>query len=537
MELEQTKDFNARLGQWIASQGFWFQLRYSMSGSGDVGTAMFHVLKLLFRLAIVLILCSLGGVVYLIKRPASQKFRDDFLATATQGLSASKVKISNIARDQGKFTINKITCAGSDHAFYSKLEARNVSGRMGLTDGVIGKWNLGVVSIFKLDLDLNAGADDASAAASIGKSLFKMSPAVQLTAIDVSDATLHWGYSARTNGSIENSHLNIQRQPDAMKLTFKGGSFSQNWLKRLEIVEMVLNCTPSGITFEKAIFRKGAATVDLSGLKVTGGERPSIGGLAKIRRLPFEEILPGSARSFIEGSLSGDFNVSGSSNSSEGVGFSGQVLLDGQDSLVLRERLPILKAFSDVDYVRNYYRVNFRSGAFQFKTSAGELTLTDVKLKADDDTTLNGQLRVRFPNAEEKKAAQEKDLALQSKAGRENPEAGSRQKTEPAFTLKEAAKALNNTGKSTSAVESSDDVASARLIAEQAADRAAAEMIYEGQFEITLPPDAFELAPKLMEIFPVDPKSGRIPIAIPLSGGLFDITNSQAKEIYQLRSR
>ena len=34
METEQLQNFNERLSQWVANQGFWFQVRYSMSGTG-----------------------------------------------------------------------------------------------------------------------------------------------------------------------------------------------------------------------------------------------------------------------------------------------------------------------------------------------------------------------------------------------------------------------------------------------------------------------------------------------------------------------
>ncbi len=547
MELEQSKDFNDRLGQWVANQGFWFQLRYSMSGTGDVGSALFHLLKLLFRVGIFILILAIGSLVYLVKRPGTKGFRENFVASLTEGLSASKTEISNVVRDQGLFNINKLTCTGNEDSFYTKLEARNIRGKMGIIDGVIGNWNLGVVTIFKLNLDLNAGADDAKSAANIGKSLFKHSAHVELSSLDITDATLHWGYSERTNGAVENSNLKIQRLPGLMKLSFKGGTFSQNWLRKLDIVEMVIDCTPEGLTFEKALFRQGAATVDFSGLKVVGGERPTVSGLVKIRRLLLDDILPSIARTFVEGSISGDFKVSGSTNSVEGIGFDGQVLMDGQDSITVRERLPILKALSDVDYVRNYYRINFRGGAFQLKTTSGELTISELKLKSDDEISMDGHLRVRLPTAEEAKAALQKNQA--SKGGSDDQD---KEEAEPKatvkkddvmFTLAQAAKnakrakeLANVGGKSTLNSESLSDAAAARLIAEQASDRLAKSLLYEGEFQITLPPDAFELAPKLMEKFPVDPKTGRIPFTIPLAGDLFELTGTQAKEIYQLRS-
>ena len=55
MESEQSQNFNERLSQWVANQGFWFQVRYSMSGSGMKGRAMFHLLRIGFRLLVFLL--------------------------------------------------------------------------------------------------------------------------------------------------------------------------------------------------------------------------------------------------------------------------------------------------------------------------------------------------------------------------------------------------------------------------------------------------------------------------------------------------
>jgi len=545
MELEQSQDFNARLSQWVANQGFWFQVRYSITGTGTAGTAMFHLLKLMFRLLVFALILAVGGALYLTKRTGTKDFHESFTAQIQEGLSATKAEVGIFSRDQGLMSINKLICDGGADSFYTKLDARNIRGKMSFIDGVIGKWNLGVVSIFKLNLDLNAGADDALTSQRIGQALFKQSNRVLLNSIDISDATITWGYSDRTNGSVENSALKIQRQPDSMKLSFKGGTFSQNWLKKLEIIDLVIDCTPEGFTFEKAQFRQGVATVDFSGLKVAGGERPVVSGVVKIRRLPLENALPFTLRSFLEGSISGDFNVTGSSNSTEGIGFSGLVILGGQDSLTLRERLPILKALSDVDYVRNYYRVNFTDGSFELKTNGGTLTISDLKLKADDLLTMDGHLNVRLPTPDEARAAVlkgEKTKGDTTALQEEAEEQKMALKKDDAFSLTRAGKETKRakeagTKSGTSPMNDRlNDALAARQFSEQAAERASRTLLYEGEFRITLPPDAFELAPKLLDKYPLDRVAGRIPLLVPIDGDLYDITAKQADEIYQLRS-
>lgn len=517
-----------------------------MSGSGSMGTAMFHLLKLGFRLLIFALILAVGGAVYLMKRTGTKSFRTDFTASLQEGLAASSIEVGSLSREQGQLNISRIDCVGSPDTFYTRLEAKTVHGKMNFIDGVFGQWDLGVVSIFKLDIDLNAGADDPESAHNVGKALFKESNEVLLNSLDVADVTLRWGYSERTFGSIENSEMKVRRLPRSMKVSFKGGTFSQNWLKNLEIIDMVVECTPNGFTVERAEFRQGPAMVDFSGLGVIGGERPSLKGLVKIRRLPLENVLPTAMRSFVEGSISGDFQVSGSTNSTEGVVFSGPVVLDGQDTITLRERLPILKALSDVDYVRNYYRVNFQDGSFQMKTASGQLTISELKLKSDDLLTMEGQMHVRLPTPEESRASVMKGeaskTALTPRDDDEEEKKMAAKKEANTFSLtraaKEAKRAKDGTSPKTetSVSDRLSDAMAARQLAEQAADRASKTLRYEGKFLVTLPADAFELAPKLMEKFPVDRSSGRIPLTIPLEGDLYDLTARQADEIYQLRS-
>jgi hypothetical protein len=76
-----------------------------------------------------------------------------------------------------------------------------------------------------------------------------------------------------------------------------------------------------------------------------------------------------------------------------------------------------------------------------------------------------------------------------------------------------------------------------RRLEEQAANRLSTTLRYEGLFRITLPADAFERAPKLAAQFPVDANIGRIPIMVPIEGGLYEITLTQAEDIYQQGTR
>ena len=543
MESEQSQNFNERLSQWVANQGFWFQIRYSMSGSGTTGTAMFHLLKLGYKVLIFLLVVAVCGWVYLFKVTGTKKFNDGLKASIQQGLSASETELKDFSRNHGQLGINRLTCQGGDQTFFTSLEARNIRCKMGLLDGISGQWDTGTVSISVLDLELRAGADDAESAQLLSKALFEKSTRVVINTLEVADATVRWGYSDRTRGAIENSVLKVQRMENGFKLSFKGGTFSQNWLRKLDIVNLVIACDPQGLTFEKAEFQQGLGTVEFSGLKVVGGERPAIAGLAKIRKLALEDIVPVALKSFIEGSISGDFQVSGSTNSTDGVGFEGQVVLDGQDSITVRERIHLLKALSTVDFVRNYHRVDFREGTFRLKTISGGMEVTDVSLKSEDLFTLEGKMRVRLPTPEETKAAVE-NQSLSGGSPIFNGEDAESSDLEPKmdetdFTLRQAAKATKRikdgfqTDGSTSLSSRLALNLETRHLQAQASERIARTLRYEGAFRITIPSDAFERAPRLGQQYPPDPNLGRIPMIVPIEGTLYELTLKQAEDLYQ----
>ena len=514
-----------------------------MSASGTKGTVMFHLLKLASRVLIFLMVVAAGGWVYLFKLTGTKKFNDGFKTSLQQGFAASEVELKGFSRSRGQLGINRLTFQGGNQTFFSSLEAKNIRCKMGLLDGIAGIWDTGTVAISLLDMELRAGADDPESAQAFAKAIFGKSSKVVINTLEVADATLRWGYSDRTRGAIENSVLKVQRTESGMKLVFKGGTLSQNWLNKLEIVSLVIACDSDGVTFEKAEFQQGLGTVDLSGIKVVGGERPAIQGTAKIRKLALEDIVPLALRSFIEGSISGDFHVSGSTNSTEGVGFEGQITLDGQDSIAIRERIHLLKALSTVDFVRGYHRVDFREGSLHLKTGGGGMEVSNVNLKADDLFTLEGKMKVRLPTPEETKAAATKSsLAGGSPLFNGEDAEADELATKPEdsdFTLRKAAKAAKRT-KDGFQADTTTSLSSrlalnleTRHLEAQASARSARTLRYEGEFRITIPADAFERAPHLKAKMPVDPKLNRIPMMVPIEGTLYELTLKQAEELYQ----
>jgi hypothetical protein len=71
----------------------------------------------------------------------------------------------------------------------------------------------------------------------------------------------------------------------------------------------------------------------------------------------------------------------------------------------------------------------------------------------------------------------------------------------------------------------------------RASERMSRMLRYEGGLRITLQPDAFERATRLNEIYPADAVTGRIPMQVPISGYLYELTLRQAEDIYQQGKR
>jgi hypothetical protein len=546
MENEEIQAFNSRLSQWISAQGFWFQLRYAFFGRGNIAVVIFHLMQLVFRVAIFLLVIAGGLGSYVFKRTGKQVFTDEMTESARKAIGAKEAKIDGFIRTEGELRMNRFAALGSPDSFFESLEAGTIHCSMGLTDGIFGKWNAGALNARTCKLTLKAGADDADLAKREGIALFSQYPKFSFTSIDVLEANMFWGYSERTNGRIEKSHLLAQRTENGgWKLQFRGGYFTQNWLHHLDIDELLIHVDHDHLTIEKGEFHRDSGQVSMHNVVITGGERPEIHGTAKIKNLPIDAILPAISSGFIEGSISADVTISGSTNTSEGVAFQGQALFDGSDVITLRERIHLLRALSVVDVFNSYRKIDFREGSFTFKTGNGMLDVSDVDLKAKNLFTMQGRLRVRPMTPEEINAELQRSGSVGGSPIFDRQEGGAANtnvnSSEDEFTLKNAGKEErkeHNTNDANPSVTPSlfDRMAQMNLsyaLEEQEKNRLSRQLRFDGGFRVTIPADAFERAQQLREDNPVDPSTGRIPLTVPVEGTLYDITLKQAEEIYQ----
>lgn len=537
-ESEQLQNFHERLSQWVASQGFWFQLRYSMSRTGGKGSVFFHLFSIFTRLAIFAVVVGLGLWFFLIKQAGTDNFQTKVRASLKERLGAEEVQVVGFSRDQGTLSINRMAMSGGDETFFTGLELRNLRCRMGLMDGFSKVWDPGQVSISRMEIGLRAGADSEESSGAIAKVLFQDTGRLKLSVIEVADMSLRWGYSERTRGEILGSRMTALRLENGWRLTFRGGSFSQNWLQRLEIEELEVVFGEKGVVFEKVVLRKGGGYLTLAEGRVAAGQRPQVSGVLSLSEVELSAFLPPVLREYADGRISGELRVFGSTNSSDGVGFEGEVELAAEDQVTLRDRLPLLRALSVVDAFNNYRRIDFNKGSFGIRTHGGEVEVSDVILASDAGVSLKGDLAVRYPTAEE-----EATLGEFGEEG-ENYVEGILSEDELAERRDVT---LENAGRAATAGGGFDEAAglslserlglniATRRLDERTAGKLSRYYRYVGDFVLVLPGGVFDRAPNLEEKFPE--VNGKVFLDVPINGYLHELTKEQSDEIYELGRR
>src|SRR5690554_5979946 len=121
MEADQTHSFNEKLSQWIASQGFWFQLRHSLSGGGGWSMTFFHLCRLGLRVLIVAALAVGAFGIYLSKRTGGEAFQKGLEEQVAAALGADQVAIQKFGRSRGEAVISRLEAAGGDASFFRGL--------------------------------------------------------------------------------------------------------------------------------------------------------------------------------------------------------------------------------------------------------------------------------------------------------------------------------------------------------------------------------------------------------------------------------
>lgn len=558
MDSESTQLFNDRLAQWVAKQGFWFQIRYSMAGGGSSVLA-FHVLRIALRLLIFFAVIGVALFAYLVKRTEKPTFKADLRDKIVAGLDGKSGVMRTFTRTQNKASIRHFTLEGGPNSFIDTCEAAGINFRMGLLDGITGTWNANQIQIDRLSLNVKAGAETPEEAATLGRSISKTYPTLSFQTIEAKNTRISWGYSARTMGSISKSHMLALREDNNWRLKFESGVFEQNWLRNLKIVELVMLVNDQGVVVEKGEFTVGEPVIRRVGIeeqssigkisfqnvKITGGPRPEFSGSIILENVPLAPLLQDSYGAYLEGSVSGELKLSGSSNSTEGFCTSGRLTLNENDSLSMRNRLHLLNSLSILSPSGSYRKVAFTDGFFNLKTSGGSLTLSDINLTAPDQMDLTGAFTVRPPKQEEIDEMLRKG-AISTEVAQVAANANNQINYKPSdeLTLKKAVKMANQENGDANKTGFKDDIidigtpfqAESFQLEQQmrAAQKLALTSIFEGKVQLKLPVVAFPKDSPFLNRYPKSTDGSLLLFDCPLDGSVFDITFKQAEDLLLL---
>lgn len=541
MDIEKSSDFNQRLSEWISSQGFWFQLRHSLSGGGGLSSALFHLLRLGMRLGILLLLVAGGGAVWVSRQVDTKGFQKGLKEDLAKGMNAEEMEISGLTRVQGKATVFRVGGTGTSDSFFDNLEIRNVRMNMGWTDGLTGLWEAGVAEANTVDVDLKAGFNSAESAVAAAATLFGAPQKFDLRGLKATNTRLSWGYFERAYGGIEGSAMSMSRTGDGWRVSFKGGTFSQNWVRNFEIVELVVVLNGDGVSVEKGKLRSGGGTIDFRDVKVTGAVTPVPSGTLVFSRVPVSTLIPPNAAELVSGTISGEFELGGSTNSAEGVTLKGRVDLDGVDRIVLRSGFKVFESLDVVDVFNSYKKVEFDSGGFDISSGNGQVLISGLDLKAGELLTVQGRVIVKKPNEDE--LAREFGDVIGDAEGVMAGGAGDAERKRLEMSLKKAAEierkekeaAQNTSGQAGDEnVKFFDSLAEQRRLRRDAMERARNLFLFNGGVRLTVRSEAFDRSRALRERFPVDQATGRVALDVPLVGHLGQLGMAQAEEILRL---
>jgi hypothetical protein len=556
MEISQQKldEFQVRMSNWISSQGLLFQLSHSGGVSG--AHSMFWVWfgRMVLRLSMLL---GLGVVIfwgYLVKRVDSRRFQDELNVKVAEALHADSTA-GGIERSRGHLEINKIELVGSDEAFFDQADIRGLRTKMGLLDGVFTDWDGEMISIEKLDLTIKAGSENDETGSKMFQSLFEQSEEFKFSRLDLSEATIRWGYSRSTWGQIQNSMIRVARTSAGWNLIVTGGQFSQNWLRNFEIVRMEIDILPEGVEIREAKLKRGSGTMNFTASLAGPASDPTMEGTGTMHAVPIDNYLVSQStdgshkfedgfrlEEFLEGELSGSFVLGGSLYSSSGLTVDAEISLAADDEIILHDRPNLFKAISVVDRHRSYRSVRLRSGGFKLSTRKNYAAFTDILLEAKNVMRLEGQFQARAPTNKEIEDA----LRIERTGEKEEPEEQGPEvpvdEVEPkAFKLSDAAKDADESSDESSDVDRRinsifQNEFYGKSLKDDALERQRQVPVLEGALRIGLHAKSLERAVELSKMYPIDGESGLRWLDVTLDATIYDAGVEIADEILS-RSR
>ena len=399
VDQQRLNEYQSKVSDWIGRQGVLFQFRYARTvGAVTLGR---HLSGLTLKLVLFLVVAGVCGFFVLNRYFDSPGYGERVAGQVANALGAGEVEVTGFSRNFAKGDFQFLELKGGEESFFYEAKFEKLRGDFSLLTGVTDSWRPSAISIKKADLRLKAGGSEDEMKLGFS-SIIESLKGQGISQIKIEDCSFSWGYSKLTFGMVRNSNFRAVLHEGIWEVELSGGTFQQNWLGPLAIKSADLKVGMGGIKIESLNLESNGGEADLKGSISGPVNMPTFDLAGGFNSLPIEKLIKingVSTREYIEGRISGDLKIGGSSNRQ--VELSGQVKLDEKDSVTIRERWSLLRALSILDNERTYLRIDFNQGGFAFSTGGGGIEVSEINLNAGNKARLLGSFKTRLPTQAE----------------------------------------------------------------------------------------------------------------------------------------
>ncbi|MDA7654844.1 hypothetical protein N8629_03535 [Akkermansiaceae bacterium] len=399
VDQQRLNEYQSKVSDWIGRQGVLFQIRYARTvGAVTLGR---HLSGLTLKLVLFLVVAGVCGFFVLNRYFDSPGYGERVAGQVANALGAGEVEVTGFSRNFAKGDFQFLELKGGEESFFYEAKFEKLRGEFSFLTGVTDSWRPSAISIKKADLRLKAGGSEDEMKLGFS-SIIESLKGQGISQIKIEDCSFSWGYSKLTFGMVRNSDFRAVLHEGIWEVELSGGTFQQNWLGPLAIKSADLKVGMGGIKIESLNLESNGGEADLKGSISGPVNMPTFDLAGGFNSLPIEKLIKingVSTREYIEGRISGDLKIGGSSNRQ--VELSGQVKLDEKDSVTIRERWSLLRALSILDNERTYLRIDFNQGGFAFSTGGGGIEVSEINLNAGNKARLLGSFKTRLPTQAE----------------------------------------------------------------------------------------------------------------------------------------
>lgn len=398
---ERITEFNGRINTWISKQGLVFQLTHGGTGLGGRAPVIGSLIRATLSCFLIAALSLLGYGGFLVWKATGKELPMEIAKGLAEGLKVESVTAIGFERSGSAGSFREIVAEGDEDSFFNALHCYKVSVPMKLTDGLFSTWDAETITIKALTADLKAGALDDKLSAEIWSSLFSERPSFRFNRLEISNASLSWGYaSAATWGQIKESKVIANRSGPDWELVLTGGTFSQGFLRDFEIKTMTAILSPDkGLKIKNAeCTTPGGGSFDWSAKLEKGGASPVISCEGSLANIPLGAFLPRGLLPLVGGSISATLTGQGSTNDAQGISYQLAAQPSSSTPIYLTNNIPLLRILDQIDPENSYRKLTFNAGSLRIESQGDGLAFSEIALlsRNTENSTLQAKLSGAF---------------------------------------------------------------------------------------------------------------------------------------------